>query len=773
MDGLSEKPAGPQGGQVECSECGAPLDPLRAGHVAILNARYHFFCNYGSCRARFVGELTSRPAPRTPARSVETPRADLQAVLSPVLPAAKPPPAPPVPDRVVVDDEHDLIEPVTSPVLNEKKPSVPRDDRREAGLLLVALALIAGALTMALEFAAGGRLVQVARVVLLAVGSAALLGRAVTARSDEAKPHWLVAVLGCLLATVVAIWALLMSEPATIARASFLAGTVLTVAAINLWLVGLAARPVRAGQRWVFERLDVAARRVPGAPTQLSPKELVDDVQPGEHVLVEAGETVPVDLEIVEGEVEVLPWVGAATHVRRSAGDVVVAGSRVTLGQLRGRCTWAGEDRALARPLLSPGRRVDVHGDIPRLARQIAERWALVAAALAGGAFALTGWGLLEVAMVVVAVYAAIGNVAIGTLPALSMARGARLALSRGVVHNTAAAWERCSRVTAAVFCARGTLLKGEPELVETELFAARSGASGAAESGVASSQAQADDVLALAAGALSGERHPVAVALRRAARDRGIAAAPVRNPRSFDGRGVTAVTATGEPLCIGNRSLMLERRISVAVAEQKVYELETSGRTVVLVAKASRLVGLLSLQDGLRSGARAAVQHLLDAKIEPVLMSSDTRETCEALGRALDLDHLRPEVVEGERAAEVERIRDTGATVAVLGHTPYDDDALQAADAAVVFAAVGRERDDFAVSLVSDDVRDAALALALTHQTRGRATAVLVMALGPAVVGALVVTMGFMPAEYAPLAQLVGALAVVWQLSSYDRQLG
>ncbi|MBW2458643.1 MAG: cation-translocating P-type ATPase [Deltaproteobacteria bacterium] len=770
MDGLSDMPAGPRGGQVACSECGAPLDPLRAGHVAILNARYHFFCSYDACRARFVGRAAPPAKTIAAAPPPVAPRADLEAVLAPVRPAAEPPPAPSVPERVAVDDQHDLIEPVTSPVLSEKPPLAPTDDRREAGMLLVALALIAGALCMALEFAADGRLVQVARVVLLTVGSAALLGRAVTARPDGARPHWLVAVLPCVVVTLVASWALLMNEPADVARASFLAGTVLTVAAINLWLVGLAARPVHAGQAWVEDRLNVAARRVAGEPTQLSPKELVDDVRPGEHVVVEAGETVPVDVEIVEGEVEVLPWVGAATHVRRSVGDVVVAGSRVTQGQLRGRCTWAGEDRALARPLLSPARRIDVHGSIPRLARTIAERWSLVAAILAGGTFALLGWGVLEVGMVVAAVYAAIGNVAIGTLPGLSMARGARLALSRGVVHNTAAAWERCSRVTAAVFCARGTLLKGEPELVETEHFASLGGASSTADPTQAVALRPADEVLAIAAGALAGERHPVAIALRRAARDRAVPAAPVRNPRSFEGRGVAAVAATGEPLCIGNRSLMLERRISVAIAEQKIYELETSGRTVVLVAKAGRLLGLLALQDGLRSGARAAVQHLLDAKIEPILMSSDTRETCEALGRALDIDHLRPEVLAGERVTAVERIKDTGATVAVLGHTPHDDDALQAADASVAFAAAGRERDDFAVSLVSDDVRDAALALALAHQTRARAAAVLLMALGPAAVGALVVTIGLLPAEYAPLAQLVGALAVVWQLASYDR---
>jgi P-type E1-E2 ATPase len=357
----------------------------------------------------------------------------------------------------------------------------------------------------------------------------------------------------------------------------------------------------------------------------------------------------------------------------------------------------------------------------------------------------------------------------VGSLAALAVALGVDAALRRGVVYNTADGWEKCSRVTAAVFCARGTLLKGEPELVEIEVF--ERGQRGASASSASSSlRASAEHVLALAAGALAAERNPVAVALRRAARDRGLAAAPVRNTRSHAGFGVVAVGQSGEAVCVGSRALLLERKISVAVAEQKIYELETSGRTVVLVARAGRLLGLCALQDGLRVGARASVQHLLDAKIEPVLMSADTRDTCEALGRALDIDHLRSEVHDDERATAVQRIKDTGATVAVMGHTPYDDEALMAGDAAVVLGVAGRERDEFAVSLVTDDVRDAALALALAHRTRAQAAWVLALCVLPAAFGALVVAMGLLPAAYAPLAQLLGAAAALGHLRSYAR---
>jgi cation transport ATPase len=444
--------------------------------------------------------------------------------------------------------------------------------------------------------------------------------------------------------------------------------------------------------------------------------------------------------------------------MRRQPGDPLVAGSRITQGQLRGNCTWVGDDRALARSMLAPTRRSDIHADLPRLSRAVAERWAIGVTVVATVAAVLLGRSLSEVALASVAVYAAFGNVAVGSLAGLAVALGVDAALRRGIVYNTAPGWEKCSRVTASVFCARGTLLKGEPELVEIEVFD-RGGRGGSTEG-----------VLALAAGALASERNPVAVALRRAARDRGLSPEAVRNMRSHPGLGVVAVGQSGEAVSVGSRALMLERKISVAVAEQKIYELETSGRTVVLVARSGRLIGLCALQDGLRVGARASVQHLLDAKIEPVLMSADTRDTCEALGRALDIDHLRSEVHDDERSAAVQRIKDTGAVVAVLGHTPHDDDALAAGDAAVVLGAAGRERDEFAVSLVNDDVRDGALALALAHRTRAQAAWVLALCVVPAAFGALVVAIGLLPAAYAPLAQLLGTLTAVVHLRSYGK---
>ncbi|MBI4706056.1 MAG: HAD family hydrolase [Deltaproteobacteria bacterium] len=759
---LSARPTGPSGGRVPCSGCGATLDPLRAGHVAIFHSRFHYFCSFEGCRRRYVDRLAAEWAAGS-GGAVPDEQGGLPAGAGALSAAALVLPAGVVPAALAVvsarpssDESAELVEPVADeePVVPGARAAEP--DAREAEVLLLALSLIAGALALALELAGPARLVLVARVVLLAAGSAALVGRAVTSPTDPREPHRATTFLAPALATAVAAWALAAEPVATAARAAFLGAVVLCVATLGTWLVGVAARPVSAHRAWLARMLDAVARRVAAASGAAGARVRASDLRPGEHVVVEAGEPVPVDVEVLGADVEVVPWPEATARTRLRRGQVAVAGAQVTQGQLRGACLYCGDDRALCRSMLSSERRCDVHAAAARFGRAVAERYAPALAALAAvAAAAVGGGGPIHAAMVAVAVLAAVGSPAVGAMAGLCIARRAGAALARGVVYADGRAWDRAARVGAAVFCARGTLVLGEPELAELELF---------------SEQACSRELLELAAGALAGERSPRAVAVLRAAQERGLEPVAVRNPRLFPGRGATGVASTGEALCVGSRDLLIEQGLSAAVAERRAYELESRGRTVLFVAKASRLVGIIALHDGLRPGARAAVQHLLDAKIEPVLMSADARETCAALGRSLDIEHLRPGVLAHEAADTVDRIRGSGVSVAVFGHPGQDDQALVAADVSVALGAARSAPGEHAVTLVGNDVRDAGLALLLARRGRAQALQLLALVLVPALLGSLVVAAGLLAPEYAPLCLLVGTLVAFAQLRAADR---
>jgi len=229
----------------------------------------------------------------------------------------------------------------------------------------------------------------------------------------------------------------------------------------------------------------------------------------------------------------------------------------------------------------------------------------------------------------------------------------------------------------------------------------------------------------------------------------------------------VTAIASTGERLVVGGRAIMLSEKIGGAVAEERVSKLQSQGRSVLLVALGDRLVGLIALQDGLRPGARTAVQKLLDAGIEPVLLSGESRETCESIGRALDIDHVRPEVLPRDRRSEVLALGEGGSVVSVVGHPTHDDQALGAANVAVAMNAAGATPGEWAVALASDDVSHAADALVIPRAASAQAKIASALALAPAIFALLAIAFGVAPLALGPVATLIGALVAVLYLRS------
>ena len=631
-----------------------------------------------------------------------------------------------------------------APAPPSARRALPRTDRRvdRALPILDAIGMVAGAVVPALGLL--GTSAEVARVPLVLGAFAALAARLVLVRRDPADPHPLV-VLGPTLGAVAATcwaWAIHDTHAQAIA---VMAGLACAVAlAVEMLVDRVRVRIVAARER-IESSLDARARAVHGEDTVEMP---ACEVRPGEQVLVEAGELVGVDATVTAGEARVVPWLDASVEVMKREGDPVVAGARVVSSRLRMMTTWSGRERAWVKLLATPALRVDVAAPTARALRLTVERGSPLAALLVGIAAFSANATPVQILAAMCAGATAFGAKAVVSLVALNFARAQLEALSRGITYKDARAFERAASASVAVFSARGTVLLGEPEIVAIEPIGS----------------GDVERVLSLAAGAETASTHPFAAAILRAARTRGVAADHVRNATVHAGLGVTASASTGERLVVGGRAIMLEEKIGVAVTDARASELEALGRSVLLVALGDRLLGLIALQDGLRPGARAAVQKLLDARIEPVLMSGEARDTCETIGRSLDIEHVRPEVLPADRGAEVRALSEAGGVVAVIGHAAGDDGALGAADVAVAMSAAGSTPGEWAVALASDDVRDAAMALALPHAARDRARAAIALGATPGVIALLAIGFGIAPLAVAPLAALAGAIAVAVQ---------
>lgn len=736
------RPPGPEVRPVPCANCATPVDPLRAARVAIFHERFRYFCS-PECRASYRADSAMTPLPLPRRRK------------TPATPLAAPDPAELRATELrheraleIARLERDAFDAVDRPRSSEA-PAGPSSEDTDVATLLLALAMVGGGLSVALVLLGGTSTALAARLVVVLVAAGALVAEYVMGDRDAAELHPGALLPGPVLSTLAALVARLAGHPRA-ASAITLAGVTVASAAAGVWLVGRARRLLVAERERLDQALDAPARRVVGEEIAVT---TATDLRPGEEIVLEPGDVAAADVTLSAGSAEVTPWLDADVTRTVTEGDPLVAGARVVSGRLRAVVTWSGRDRAWTRLTRDERRRADLHAPMARAGRLIAVRGAPIAAlgtALAGLA---AGWDGLGIALGACAAQSALAQAGLAEIGALHVVRTVLEALKRGVAFRTAAALDRAGRASAAVFCARGTLLLGEPEVTNIEALGAST----------------SDGVLALAAGAEGGVLNPVASAVQRAARARGVRPDAVRSPTLHAGLGVTAVSGNGEPAVVGSRALMLRERVSVALAEGRITELEALGRTVLLVALGGRLLGLVALQDGLRPGARAAVQHLLDVEVEPVLLSGDTRETCEALARSLDVDHVRPEVLPSERGEVIRRLSDAGAVVAVIGRTPADDAALAAAEVSVALACAGSGTAEWNVQLASDDVRDAAHAVRIARLGRAEGRLGIWFAAAPALLGVIVVAFGAAPPIVAPLLSTAGAAVALLRLRSLD----
>jgi Cu+-exporting ATPase len=727
-----------------CSACGAPVDPLRASRVAHVRDRFRYFCS-PECRTRFDEDVGATPLPVARPKSLT---AAVQEAKSSTL--AEREAARAVADVARMPSVGEVLEqlPRVAPAAltasavpaahEDQLLGEPRGGPGASGLLLT-LAGLGGVLAAGLVFAGPSRAVLAARVVLAAVACAALVTERATSPRDPSELHPAVLSAAPVAAAGIAWGTLLMGE-ARAGDATLLTSVIVCLSALSVALVRRSRGPLESARERLLAVLSGTSRRVVDDGTVDG---LAADLRPGEEILVEAGDVIPADATVIAGEGVVVPWLDAKTHVSVKEGDTLLASGRVMEGRLRAVVGWSGGDRAFLRLTHDRHRRADLLAKVARFGRLFAERGSLLVTGLAALTAFAAGLDGIDMLLVAVAVQAATAQFATPAIGALRVGRTIMAGLHRGIVFRSAEALDRAGKVTIGVFCARGTLLLGEPEVASLDGFGTH----------------EPSDVLALVAGAESGEHHPVASAVVRTARARSVRPDAVRNPRVQPGLGVTAIASNGQPLVVGSRALLLHEHVSVGIAEKRVQELESMGQQVLLVAVGGRLVGLVGLQDGLRPGARAAVQHLLDAGLEPALLSGDARETCEALGRQLAIDHLRPEVSPADRGDEIRRLADGGATVAVIGQSPGDDAALAAADVAVALRSAGSTSADWGIQLGADDVRDAAFALHAARDCLRNARIDLALAALPTFALASLAALGMLPAVWVPVLAAAGPL--------------
>ena len=430
------------------------------------------------------------------------------------------------------------------------------------------------------------------------------------------------------------------------------------------------------------------------------------EVLAGEIVVIRPGNKIPVDGTIETGEslVDESMLTGESMPVQKGPGATVVGATINKSGNFRYKATKVGADSALAQIVKLVQEAQNSKAPAQLLADKAAQ-WLVIAAIVIGLAtfavwFWLIGEPLLFAVTLTITVFVIACPDALGLATPMAVMVSTGLGAKNGILFKNASALEDATKLNVIVFDKTGTLTVGQPEVVEIVT------ADGVTE----------DEVLTAAAAVEQGSAHPLAQAIVRRASKLTVAAPT--GFESLDGMGARAETAGGT-VFLGNRLLMDAQKLALGRLEAEVTRLQGDGRTVVHVAQAARVIGIIAIADAIRPTSKAAVAKLREFKIEVVMITGDNAATAKRIAADLGIDSVLAEVLPGQKAEKLKALQATGKKVGMVGDGVNDAPALTQANVGFAIGAgtdVAMESAD--VVLMKSDPYDIVAAIELSRAT-------------------------------------------------------
>ncbi|MBF0582277.1 MULTISPECIES: heavy metal translocating P-type ATPase [Corynebacterium] len=422
--------------------------------------------------------------------------------------------------------------------------------------------------------------------------------------------------------------------------------------------------------------LDSLAALLPEKAERIEGEDVVtvdpSELEVGNIVIVRPGGSVPADGTIVEGHAEMDESMitGESRSISRAEGDSVTAGTVATDSGLHVEITAIGEDTALA----GINRLVSDAQDSSTRAQRIADRAAALLFWFALGAALITAtvWSIFgspadaverTITVLVIACPHALG-LAIPLVVSIATERAAR----NGVLIKDRLALESMRDVDVVLFDKTGTLTKGEPTVTDIESVV----------------DLDSDRVLALAAAAEADSEHPLARAIVKAAKDKGLRFSTSSDFSSSPAVGVSA-TVDGQNVRVGGPRLLEESGQEEIGAAANWRE---EGAIILHVVREGEVIGGLKLADEIRPESREAVNALHQRRIEVVMITGDAEAVANKVGQELGIDRVFAGVRPADKSAKVASLQKEDKKVAMVGDGVNDAPALAQSDVGIAIGA-------------------------------------------------------------------------------------
>ncbi|SUI98474.1 heavy metal translocating P-type ATPase [Sporosarcina pasteurii] len=435
----------------------------------------------------------------------------------------------------------------------------------------------------------------------------------------------------------------------------------------------------------------------------------IEEVIAGDVILVRPGEKIPVDGEIIEGNsaVDESMLTGESIPMDKAVGDTVIGATINKNGSLQIKATKVGKDTALAQIVKVVEEAQGSKADIQRLADRISGIFVPVVVGIAIVTFliwyfAVTPGDFRSALIPTISILVIACPCALGLATPTSIMAGSGRAAEIGVLFKGGEHLEHTQAIDTVVLDKTGTVTKGEPALTDVMI------ADGFVE----------EDVLQLVATAENQSEHPLAQAIVRGVREKGVDLGNVESFEALPGYGIQAVV-NEKTILVGTRKLMREHQIDLLDYEVSMENLENEGKTAMLVAIESKIAGVIAVADTVKETSKEAIARMHELGLDVIMLTGDNTRTADAIAKEVGISHVIAEVLPEQKSDEIQKLQATSKNVAMVGDGINDAPALATAN---IGMAVGTGTDIAIeaadITLMRGDLNSVADAIMMSRKT-------------------------------------------------------
>lgn len=428
----------------------------------------------------------------------------------------------------------------------------------------------------------------------------------------------------------------------------------------------------------------------------------VEELAVGDILVIRPGESVAADGVVISGttSMDESAITGESIPVEKQSGDKITSGTLNKSGFIKVRSTRVGADSTLNQIIKLVEEASASKAPIARLADQIAGVFVPVVmciALAAGVIWFASGAGFEFSLSIAISVLVISCPCALGLATPVAIMVGTGKGAEYGILIKSGEALETAHHIDTVVLDKTGTITEGKPRVTDVIPLTVTEA-----------------ELLTMACSLEAGSEHPLAEAILSYGMEKGMHTTEITEFTAIFGRGVKG-RIDGSLYFAGNEALMQEENIEVGSV--KLNALADQGKTPLIFADESHVLGIIAVADVEKETSREAIGDFAKMGIDVVMLTGDNPRTAEAVRKRLGIPKVIAGVLPADKERHIAELQASGHCVAMIGDGINDAPALAKADVGIAIGAgtdVAMESAD--AVLMHSDLRDAVTAVKLSR---------------------------------------------------------